>query len=275
MSKYIFLFTILFLNINSLYSKGKLIAAPGVSQIEGSAGGGLVPWSGVAGYATDNEYSANAFCSRAIVEDFALTSCGIQFSAYDQIELSYAKQLFRVHPLALDLEQNITGAKIKLTGDLIYSKWPMLSLGVQFKKLDDPTVPFALGAAKRSGTDFYIAASKLHLGALGGYNWLWNTTLRRTKANEMGLLGFGSGTKEAKWMAEISTAIILDPELALGIEFREKPDNLQLDESNWSDIFIAWFPNKNVSATLAYVDLGKIATIKGQTGWYMSFTGYW
>ncbi|MBD3634096.1 MAG: DUF3034 family protein, partial [Methylophaga sp.] len=31
---------------------GKLIATPGVSQIHGAAGGGLVPWAQLAGYAS-------------------------------------------------------------------------------------------------------------------------------------------------------------------------------------------------------------------------------
>ena len=51
-------------------------------------------------------------------------------------------------------------------------------------------------------------------------------------------------------------------------------DNLNLGESHWKDIFVAWFPNKNINLTLAYVDLGRIATINNQTGWYLSTMWY-
>jgi Protein of unknown function (DUF3034) len=46
-----------------------------------------------------------------------------------------------------------------------------------------------------------------------------------------------------------------------------------LKEEAWKDIFIAWAPTKNVSMTLAYVDLGRIIpgiTPKRQTGVYLS-----
>jgi hypothetical protein len=46
-----------------------------------------------------------------------------------------------------------------------------------------------------------------------------------------------------------------------------------LKEEAWKDIFIAWAPSKNVSLTLAYVDLGRIIpgiTPKKQTGVYLS-----
>ena len=36
--------------------------------------------------------------------------------------------------------------------------------------------------------------------------------------------------------------------------------------SRWIDAFIAWFPTKTVSATLAYLDLGTVATRKHQSG---------
>jgi hypothetical protein len=37
---------------------------------------------------------------------------------------------------------------------------------------------------------------------------------------------------------------------------------------------VAWFPNKHFSVTLAYVDLGSIAAIDKQTGWYLSTMWY-
>ncbi len=52
-------------------------------------------------------------------------------------------------------------------------------------------------------------------------------------------------------------------------EYRTKPDNLRFArESDWYDLFVAYFPTKNISATLAYVNLDSIAGRKNQAGFY-------
>lgn len=267
--------SILFLFV-SLHGEagGKILATPGVSTVEGSAGGGLVPWSQLAGYASEDEILASGFCSRASVDDFDLNVCGAQVNFNDRIELSYAEQTFDVNPLFLQLKQSITAAKFRLYGDLIYSRFPQVSAGFQYKKLETPAVPFSLGAESDSGTDVYLAVSKLHLGMAFGYNLLWNLTARYTEANQLGLLGFGASGKSHSLQMETSAVVLLHKSLAVGVEYRQKPDNLGLGEDDWSDVFIAWFPNKHVSITAAYLDLGSIAGIAEQKGWYASITGY-
>ena len=255
-------------------ANGKLLGTPGVSQVEGAAGGGLVPWAQLAGYATEDEWAVSGFCTKANVDDFSLNVCGAQANFFDRFEFSYAEQDFKVNPLNTELSQSIIGAKVRLYGDLIYSQWPQLAFGLQHKKLDTPSVAKALGATETTGYDYYLSASKLHLGAAFGYNLLWNTTLRSTSANEMGLLGFGSVDHCRSLQLELSSAILLNQHLAVGVEYRQKPDNLGLQESNWRDVFVAWFPNKQVSVTAAYIDLGTIAALPKQTGWYLSMTGY-
>lgn len=257
------------------FADGKILATPGVSQVEGSAGGGLVPWAQLAGYATEDELAFSAFCTRASVKDFQLDSCGAQVNFYDRLELSFAEQNFDVDPLSTTLSQQIVGAKVRLYGDLVFSTWPQVSLGVQYKTLTTDTIAYALGAHDNKGVDVYLAVSKLHLGALAGYNLLWNATLRYTEANEMGLLGFGGPNGNGGIQAEVSGAVLLNKHLAVGVEYRQKPDNLGLNESRWRDLFIAWFPNKNISVTMAYVDLDTIAAIPEQDGWYISLTGYY
>jgi len=260
---------------SGLAASGKLLATPGVSQVEGSAGGGIVPWAQLAGYASDDEIAINGFCSRADVSDYRLDVCGAQLNIYDRVEFSYAEQRFEVPALNTDIEQSITGAKIRLYGDIVYSKWPQLSLGVQHKSLDDGSIANLLGAKDTSGTDVYLAASKLHLGALAGYNWFWNTTFRYSDANQLGLLGFGGPDSDKELLFEASTAVFLTHQIAVGVEYREKSNNLGLGEQDWQDVFVAWFPNKYVSVTAAWLDLGSIAGAKDQTGWYLSVTGYW
>lgn len=255
------------------FANGKLLATPGIAQIEGSGGGGIVPWAQLAGYATEDEIAVSAFCSQANIKDFQLNSCGSQVNFYDRLELSLAKQTFNIDPFPLTLSQQIIGAKVRLYGDVIYSQWPQLSAGIQHKSLITKDTAYALGARDDSGYDAYLAASKLHLGLLAGYNILWNITTRYTDANELGLLGFGGLNSKHTLQAEVSMAVLLNNHLALGTEYRQKPDNLGLNENDWQNIFLAWFPNKHINLTAAYLDLGAIAAIPNQTGWYFSVSG--
>ncbi|MBE0360620.1 hypothetical protein PALI_a2633 [Pseudoalteromonas aliena SW19] len=270
-------FCSLLTSVPSIASSGKLLATPGVSQIEGSAGGGIVPWAQLAGYASDDEFSINGFCSRADITDYTLDVCGAQLNVFNRVEFSYALQQFDVPALSTKIEQSITGVKVRLYGDIVYSPLPQLSVGITHKSLNDGAVAKLIGAKETSGTDVYLAASKLHLGAVAGYNWFWNVTTRYSKANELGLLGYGSASinNASKILFEGSTAIFFSREVAVGIEYRQKSDNLNLGEQDWKDVFIAWMPNKSVSVTAAYLNLGRIAGANDQTGWYVSVTGYW
>ena len=273
--KYLLASLFLIVSVPSIASNGKLLATPGVSQIEGSGGGGIVPWAQLAGYASDDEFSVNGFCSRADVTDYTLDVCGAQLNLFNRVELSYAQQRFDVPALDAEIEQSITGAKIRLYGDIVYSDWPQLSLGIQHKSLDDGSIATLVGAEDTSGTDYYLAASKLHLGAIAGYNWFWNVTTRYSEANQLGLLGYGGENTSGKVLFEGSTALFLSREIAVGVEYRQKSNNLNLGEQDWKDLFVAWMPNKHVSVTAAYLDLGSIAGADDQTGWYLSVTGYW
>ena len=127
-------------------------------------------------------------------------------------------------------------------------------------------------AAKRDGVDVYVSATKLFLAP----GILVNGTLRATKANQNGLLGFGSSDRGGyRLEPELSVALLLRKNLALGAEYRFKPNNLAFAgsafiEDDWKDLFIAWAPTKNISVTAAYVDLGNIVGHTRQTGGYLS-----
>ena len=95
--------------------------------------------------------------------------------------------------------------------------------------------------------------------------------MRFTKANQTGILGFGTSAKDKyKPYAEGSIAYLLRKDLAIGAEFRQKPDNLAFKEDGWYDVFIAYAPTKNISLTLAYVDLGNIVIKDKQKAPYLS-----
>ena len=97
-------------------------------------------------------------------------------------------------------------------------------------------------------------------------------TLRETRANQYGILGFGGDKNDDyKLQFEGSIAYLLSRQLVLGVDCRTKPDNLSFaKEENAGDIFLAFFLNKNISLTLAYAMLGDIATQKEHNGLYVS-----
>ncbi|HVL00421.1 MAG TPA: DUF3034 family protein [Dongiaceae bacterium] len=256
---------------------GKLQETAGVTQIEGSSGGGLVPWATLAGYDSRDETSASVFATRVSTDDYRLFSWGAAFGWNDRVELSATHQTFDLTETAFEISQNVIGAKVRVYGDVIYSAWPQVSVGAQYKELLDTTLAEAVGAEDfDNGTDFYVAATKAHLGAFFGYNLVWDLTLRGTKANQFGLLGFGGDQNDSyEIMGEGSLAVLLSRSFALGVEYRQKPDNLGFaEEEDAADIFLAYIPNKQFNLTVAWVDLGSIAGSDKQTGPYVSLTGY-
>jgi hypothetical protein len=270
---------------------GKLLLTGGVSSIDGAAGGGLTPWAVTGGYGTTGELGGSAFATRAKTQDYGLTVYGAALSYGDRIEISFARQDFDTGPvggaLGLDglrLKQDIVGAKVRLAGDAVLESdsWmPQIALGVEYKKANADRLESTLAAfgAKDSGTDIYLSATKLFLAQ----GILLNGTLRATKANQNGLLGFGATDHDSYTLQpEVSVAWLLNKHIAIGAEYRAKPDNFKdntalgagsLDEDDWADLFIAWAPSKHVSLTAAYVDLGKIVpgvVQRRQTGGYIS-----
>ncbi|MGZ5819821.1 MAG: DUF3034 family protein [Burkholderiaceae bacterium] len=268
---------------------GKLLATGGVSQVEGAGGGGLTPWALITGYGTRDSYGANLHITTIGTQDYSLGSYGAAVGIADRIELSAAKQDFRGHlaPLNdLSIKQDIFGLKVKLIGDAVYNQdnWmPQIAAGLMYKRNEGIgglgalgiTNVKQLGAKDDSGIDYYISATKILLGQ----SLLLNGTIRATKANQMGILGFGGDQHDHyRPMLEGSAAYLLNRNVALGGEFRMKPHNLSVDhEKNYYDVFAAFFPTKNISITTAYVELGDITVFntKRQHGYYLSLqTGF-
>lgn len=254
---------------------GKLIGTAGLMQVEGSGGGGIVPWATLAGYDSRDDISVSAVATQVNVDDYQLNMLGAAVSFYDRLEVSMAHQKFDLTTLGGDIKQNVYGLKYRVYGDVVFSDWPQVSVGIQHKRLLDEGIASAVGADRTSsGTDFYVAATKVHLGAVAGYNAMWNVTARATKANQMGLLGYGGVQNDSyEVMLEASAGILFSRNLAVGVEYRQKPDNLGLGENDWTDIFISYIPSKNFTLTLAWADLGSIAGATGQQGLYVSFNG--
>jgi hypothetical protein len=263
---------------------GRLLATSGVSQVEGAAGGGLAPWAVITGYGTRDAVGGNLHATYVGLGDFGLTSAGASIGLYDRLELSYAHEWFDTRDAGGRLglgdgytfNMDVVGAKLRLLGDVVYdqdSLLPELSVGAQFKASGSHALLQALGAKSPDGVDVYVAATKLFLAE----SLLVNATIRATKANQFGLLGFG-GDRDGGYSAQFegSAALLLSRRLAIGAELRTKPDNLGFArESTAYDAFAAYFLTKNVSLTLAFADLGPIARQGEQNGFYLSLqTGF-
>jgi hypothetical protein len=277
---------------------GRLLATGGATQIEGAGGGGVVPWALISGLGTEDEVGGTAFFTHVGTESYGLNTLGAAVNFHNRFELSYAYQRLGVNlpdaGISTHIAQDVFGIKYRLLGDAIFaqdSMMPQVSLGIQYKRNRNfdtatpsglgvlPGIPQALGAKDDSGVDFYAAMTKVFLGGFFGHNLLINGTVRATKANQMGLLGFGGPTHDNYRAAfEGSVGVFLDEgnRVLLGGEFRQNPDNglsyvtPGLKQGNYADAFIAYIPNKNIALVAAYADLGDLPLRAHETGPYLS-----
>jgi len=261
-----------------MFDEGKLLATGGVSEVEGAAGGGLSTWAVISGYGSKDGIGLTAHETYVSLRDFGLNSVGIAAGFYDRVELSYAHQTFNTLNVGTQLglghnfkfEQDVYGAKVRLFGQLVYdqSSWlPQTAIGIQYRVNDRPDILKAVGAEDSQGADYYLAATKLFLSE----SVLASATVRFTRANQFGILGFGSAARDGySPQFEGSLAYLFTKNFAIGTEYRTKPDNLGFAEQNAYDLFAAYFINKHASITLAYVQLGAIATKRDQNGAFAS-----
>jgi hypothetical protein len=260
----------------------RILATGGVTQVEGSAGSGIVPWAVLSGYGQEGEWGGEIFATHVNTSNYDLSVIGASVAVNNRVEVSIATQILGIdaiaQPLGLpdnEVKQTIAGVKVRLFGDPIYTKLPQVSVGIQYKKNTDFDVPAIAGALDNDGVDFYISATKLWLSGIYGYPLLFNATLRSTRANQLGLLGFGGDlNSDKKIMFEGSLGVLLRRNLVFGMDYRQKPNNLSFaNEDDWMDYFIAWFPNKHLSITGAWAELGDIANKTDQNGFYISLEG--
>jgi hypothetical protein len=258
---------------------GKLLLTGGDSQVEGAAGGGLTPWALIGGQGTAGQFGGSAFLTRVDVGDYHLDTVGALFAFNDRVELSVARQRFDTEQVGallglgegFTLQQDVIGLKVRVAGEAVLDSdraMPQVAIGVQHKRNDQGAVLDFIGATDDSGTDVYVSATKLFLAQ----GLLLNCTVRFTKANQIGILGFGGDRHDNyRPQLEVSAAYLLSPTVAIGAEYRTKPDNLSIaGEDDWKDVFVAWAPNRHVSLTVAYVDLGNIVIRDHQRGVYAS-----
>ena len=254
----------------------KLLLTNAVSAVDGASGGGISNWATIAGRQETRGVGVQAHVTAVLLPDFFYQSHGVALGIADRIELSYARQNFDTQDVGAALgigqgymlNQDVFGAKVRLFGDVVYGNTmvPQVAVGAQYKRSLDGAVGSAVGAAHDEGVDVTLSATKLLLS----HSVLVNTTARLTKANQNGLLGFGSVSDDSYAVQfEGAVAYQFSRRFVLGTEFRTKPDNLGFGEGDWFDVFAAYAPSDNLTVTAAYADLGSIATFTGQRGAFL------
>jgi hypothetical protein len=270
--------------------EGKLPLTAGFSDLEGSGGGGLVPFAFISGYGSSTSWGANAHFTNIQLRDLHLYTYGAAVGLLDRFELSYTRQQLDVTGTALNglgVKQDVYGLKVKLLGDAIYGQdsWlPQVAIGAQYKHNDGikhgesvglPGLinPVQLGAQAEHSTDIYLVATKVFLAE----SLLVNAVVRETKANQFGLLGFGGDRHRGySTRPEGTIAYLLTRKLAVGGEIRTGPHNLGADDqTNAWTLFAAWTPTSNLSLVAAYLNIGSVlapvtTVTKHQDGPYLS-----
>jgi hypothetical protein len=258
-----------------LLDSGKLLLTQGITTIEGSSGGGLASWATISGYETGDGIGANAHETYVDLKNYTLQDFGASVGLFNRVEVAYTREAFDTGATGAKLglgrnftfDQDVYSAKVRLFGDLVYGQdtyLPQIAAGVQYKVNDKSAIIHAVGGKSAEGTDYYVSATKLFLAQ----SVVVDATLRLTKANQTGLLGFG-GDKRNSYAPQFegSVGYLLSKHLVVGGEYRTKPDNLGFaHEDDWWDAFAAYAINKRLSVTAAYTNLGAIATFKTQNG---------
>jgi hypothetical protein len=290
----------------AIADEGKLLLTGAVNELEGAAGSGLVTWALITGYETRDGVGGNVHYTYANLGDYQVNAPGIAVGLFDRVELSYANialgggtagSLNGGHAI----REDVIGAKVRLFGDAVYGQnsWlPQLALGVQYKNNEDVdgvvrALQGSLGLPtssnipdiKSKGVDFYLAATKIFLAQ----SVLANATVRMTKANQFGLVGFGCGNAAVcgdshngySPQGEFTLGYLLNVRTAIGIDYRTRPDNLKtlgnnlglgdaLKEDNAYDVWFAYAPSKNLDIVLAYLFVNNVVTSPDSNGLYLS-----
>jgi len=187
-------------------------------------------------------------------------------------------------PKNSSLNQDIFGAKLRVYGNAVYDQFsyvPQISIGYQYHHNENVSTIRAIGS-KPDGNEYYLAATKIWIDGLFGHYTTLSATLDFTNAVQNGLLGFGGVGQKTGYHVEpeFSGGWFVTRNLVVGGEYKFLPHFQQVGyvplgnefskNSNWEDLYVAFFPIKQASITLAYVNLGSVASFGGQNGLYVS-----
>lgn len=272
------------LTFDKIFDGQRTLGTSGLSSLEGSSGGGIASWATIGGYGSKKSMGMAFHYSYVSLTNYTDQNVGAVMGFYDRVEISYSHNFFRTgstgrklgigHGYQFDLDTG--GIKVRLFGHVLdKTLLPQVAVGAMYKHDGDSRVIHAVGSKHADGADVYIAATKL----FPKIGLLVDTTMRLTKGNQWGILGFG-GDRNDNYYPQFEGSLgylpSFIPGLVVGVEYRTKPRNQNFTpESNWFDVYASYFVNKHLNITAAYVSLGTIATYRNQTGAYVSLqTGF-
>ena len=196
---------------------------------------------------------------------------------FHRLELSYSFHRFNLGDWETDTGLGISHSNIIMhvlnarflmfeEGEYDQAWLPAITAGVHYKdnaRIDrmDSNLGGALtglGMRDDSGEDFTLTATK-KIERLLPRPLFVSGTVRNTDAIHTGYLGF---SHDREFVLEANVAYLLQDNLIVGAEFRQKPDKINHisgvvgDEDDWWSLAACYIVNEDLTVTVAYANLG-------------------
>jgi len=274
--------------LSILFTSGLSYPGAPMINLEGVGGGGLVPGAYLLNPPKDDQKIGTPAIAQWCVlgTDTNMYSTGIGFSFFDRFELGYARVILDYNRIRSDIRK-LTGNTVDPGKDFIHldifhlktlilnenEYIPAFAVTAEFKfneTIDDindniGNVLDIAGYDDDYGTDFDFTFSKT-ITNLIKYPVLVHANLRLTRGAQHGLFGFSD---DYTANIEIYGGVCIMPNLIIGGEYRQKPDEYSslasalpgftLEEDDAWNIHIGYLPTEDLSIAIAYLSFGNAA----------------
>ncbi len=292
--------------------------------IDSGGGGAIVPWAYISNAPKDGGVGMPSASIWTWVSDsYTINFWPVAVSIGDRLEFGFAYQNLDISTLKSDLRGDsyaALGGAARLDAGLdnlqmitAHAKFqflketetlPAMAISVSYKKaldvdeLDDnltdsvrtdvgltgaPKVMEWLGVDDDSGFEVNLMATKLWKTKIP---ILTAVNLRYTQANQLGFLGFSD---DWSLNPEFTLAILPEPNVAIGVEYRRKPDELKsvndylnangvaggfsqlsdysFGEDDFIDFFVAYLPTPNLTIAAGVANIGNAVHRETKSIW--------
>lgn len=218
-------------SLAALFDENRPLATSGLSTLDGSSGGGLASWATIGGYGSDKGLGTAFHYTYLNVTNYQDQNVGMLLGLFNRVEISYTHNFLQTgssgrklgigNDYMFDLDN--FGIKGRLFGNITDAGLiPQVAVGMMYKHARDAHVIDTVGGKSTQGADFYVAATKI----FGKAHIVLDTTVRFTRSNQVGLLGFG-GDRDNSYHPQFEGSLgylpPFIPRLVVGVEFRTKP----------------------------------------------------
>ncbi|MCF6356042.1 MAG: DUF3034 family protein [Candidatus Polarisedimenticolaceae bacterium] len=294
--------------------------------IDSGGGGAIVPWAYISNAPKKGGIGMPAASIWTWVSDsYTINFWPVAVSIGDRLELGFAYQNLDISTLRSDLRNDSAAVAVLAANRLdtkldnlqmitAHAKFqflketetlPAMAISVSYKKaldideLDDnltanvravlgsgaPKVMEWMGVDDDSGFEVNLMATKLWKTKIP---ILTAVNLRYTQANQLGFLGFSD---DWSLNPEFTLAILPEPNVAIGIEYRKKPDELRsvhdylnanaggagvsngalndytFGEDDFIDFFVAYLPTPNLTIAAGIANIGNVVHRETKSIW--------